>query len=623
MGRSLTAYYKMETNEINFEPLGLRGHCSKDQSLLVCARQLGVGINSLCGGHGNCHLCQVQVLSGTVSEPTSSEMGHFSSDQLKEGWRLACQTYPTSDCTLSVPPDSLSTLQRVQVEGQKIATPPEPAVVAYPVKLLAPSLADPRADADRLLKTLNQQNRLHCNCIDSNTLRKVPKLLRSLEWQCQASIRNREVISLGPWPSRQLGLAVDMGTSKLSSYLVDLSTGETMASKGITNPQVNYGADVISRISYAMTSQPKGAKLQKLVLQALNHLATDLCAQVGAKSADIVDLVTVGNTAMHHLFLGLPVKQLAMSPYVPAVSQALDIKARNLGLHTASGAYIHLLPNIAGFVGCDHSAVLLTTTRPENHEIVVALDIGTNTEVSLIDSEKITTTSCASGPAFEGWHIKDGMRAASGAIERVRITNGTIQYQTIDDAPPIGICGSGIVDTIAQLYLSGVLDKGGKITTDHIQIRYNNQQPEFVLVNECEQDKQRAIVITQGDVRELQLAKAAIRTGIQTLLDVCGRREEDISEVIIAGAFGSYIDIANAIAIGMLPCLPLTRFRQVGNAAGTGARLALISTRKRAEAQEIASRVRYIELANVPEFNQTFIQASYLGRYKLIQDTAG
>jgi uncharacterized 2Fe-2S/4Fe-4S cluster protein (DUF4445 family) len=480
-------------------------------------------------------------------------------------------------------------------------------------------LADPQADADRLLETLNRQHQLHCSDIDINALRKLPPQLRSWNWQCQASVRSHEVIALGPWPSRQLGLAVDLGTSKIAGYLVDLSTGQTLATKGVANPQVSYGADIISRISYAMKSLNKGLRLQKLVVEALNQMANDLCVEVGAEAGEIVEAVVVGNTAMHHLFLGLPVRQLALSPYVPAVSRALDIKARNLGLHIAPGAYLHLLPNIAGFVGADHTAVLLTVVDAESRGMVVALDIGTNTEVSIIDNGKIASTSCASGPAFEGWHIKDGMRAASGAIERLRIANDSIRYQTIDGAPAIGICGSGILDAMAQLYLAGVLDKGGKMAQNHPRVRSNDKQLEFVLVSEKERDGRQAIVITQQDVRELQLAKAAIRTGIQVLLEADGHGEEEIHKVIIAGAFGSYIDVANAIAIGMLPSLPLDRFRQVGNAAGTGARLALISSSKRGDAQNIASGVRYIELASIPSFNQTFVQASYLGRYRLVQ----
>jgi len=578
-----------------------------------------VGIISLCGGKGTCHSCQVQVLNGTVSKPTPHELKTFSRQEIKQGWRLACQTYPTSDCTLSLPSDSLTTTQRVQVEGQEVAVSPEPTVKAYQVKLKTPSLADPQADADRLLESLNRQHNLRCNHIDISALRKLSPQLRSWKWQCRASVRGYEVIAFGPWPSRQLGLAIDLGTSKISGYLIDLGSGQTLAAKGVTNPQASYGGDIISRISYAMKSPGRGARLQKVIVEALNQLASDLCAEVGAEAEEIVDAVVVGNTAMHHLLAGLPVRQLAVSPFVPAVSRALDIKAGNLGLHIAPGAYLHLLPNIAGFVGADHTAVLLATADTESKGITIAIDIGTNTEVSLIDSGKIVTTSCASGPAFEGWHIKDGMPAASGAIERIRIVNDSIQYQTIDGKPAIGICGSGILDAMAQLYLAGLLNEGGRMAKKHPRVRSENEHLEFVLVSEKERGVRRAIVITQQDVRELQLAKAAIRTGIQVLLETQGRREEEIQKVIIAGAFGTYIDIPNAMAIGMLPSLPLERFQQVGNAAGTGARLALISLSKRGEAQKIVSGVRYIELASVPSFNETFIQASYLGKYRLKQ----
>jgi len=609
----------MKTHKINFEPLGLSGRCRTNESLLACAHRHGVGIISLCGGKGTCHSCQVQVLNGTVSKPTPHELKTFSRQEIKQGWRLACQTYPTSDCTLSLPSDSLTTTQRVQVEGQEVAVSPEPAVKAYQVKLKTPSLADPQADADRLLESLNRRHKLRCNAIDFSALRKLSPQLRSWKWQCRASVRGYEVIAFGPWPSRQLGLAIDLGTSKISGYLIDLGSGQTLAAKGATNPQASYGGDIISRISYAMKSPGRGARLQKVIVEALNQLASDLCAEVGAEAEEIVDAVVVGNTAMHHLLAGLPVRQLAVSPFVPAVSRALDIKAGNLGLHIAPGAYLHLLPNIAGFVGADHTAVLLATADTESKGITIAIDIGTNTEVSLIDSGKIVTTSCASGPAFEGWHIKDGMPAASGAIERIRIVNDSIQYQTIDGKPAIGICGSGILDAMAQLYLAGLLNEGGRMAKKHPRVRSENEHLEFVLVSEKERGVRRAIVITQQDVRELQLAKAAIRTGIQVLLETQGRREEEIQKVIIAGAFGTYIDIPNAMAIGMLPSLPLERFQQVGNAAGTGARLALISLSKRGEAQKIVSGVRYIELASVPSFNETFIQASYLGKYRLKQ----
>ena len=602
---------------IDFEPLGRREQCQGDKSLLVCAHQHGVGINSICGGQGTCHSCRVRVLSGSVSEPTASELEAFSVHELKDGWRLACQAYPSGDCKLSLPPESMTTSQRTQVEGQETTVHPEPPVQAYHLELPTPSLLTQQADADRLLEALEHQHRIHCGKVDIDILRALSSQLRSWYWRCQASVRNDEVIALGPWPSPQLGLAVDLGTTKIAGYLVDLSNGKTLAAKGIMNPQIDYGEDIISRINSAVKSPTESVRLQKLAGDALNRLAADLCAKAGANAEEIVEAVVVGNTAMHHLLVGLPVKQLALSPFIPAVSRALDIKARDLGLHIAPGAYVHLLPNIAGFVGGDHVAMLLATKTWQAEKSTLALDIGTNTEVSLIANGKITSVSCASGPAFEGYHIEHGMRAASGAIERVQITANGIQYQTIDEVPPVGICGSGVIDAVAQLYLAGAIGKGGRMIDSHPRVRTRNKQREFVLVGAVEEDGHPGITITQKDVRELQLAKAAIRAGIQVLLELSDRSEEQIDQVVIAGAFGTYIDVSNAIVIGMLPSIPLDRFQQVGNAAGMGSKMALISLSERSQAEDLASLVNYVELASTPNFAQTFTQASYIGRYRI------
>ena len=602
---------------IDFEPLGRRGKCQSSESLLSCARKVGVGINSLCGGRGQCRCGKVQVLSGTVSEPTSNELEAFSPQELREGWRLACQTYPGSDCKIEVPPKSMTTQQRVQVEGLDVVIAPEPSVRSYHVKASAPTLTDLRADGDRLLETLNRQHQLKCDEIDIEVTRKFSPHVRSWKWECRASVRNNEVVALAPWPGRQLGLAIDLGTTKVAGYLVDLSTGETLAAKGIMNPQIAYGEDVISRTTYVTKSPDRGAHLQDLVIEAVNGLALEVCTEVGVDTEEIVEAVVVGNTAMHHLFLALPVKQLALAPYVPAVSMPLEIKARDLGLILAPGAYVHLLPNIAGFIGSDHVAMLLAIEAQQGGGPIVALDIGTNTEASLIDQGKISAVSCASGPVFEGGHVTDGMRAAKGAIERMIVDSGGVQYQTVDGGPPAGICGSGILDAMAQLYRAEVIDKSGRIKSNHPRVRKRNRLCEFVLVSKEERNGGQAIVITQEDVRRLQLGKAAIRTGIEVLLEENGCSEEEIQQVIIAGAFGSYIDISSAITIGMFPAIPLDLFRQVGNAAGTGARQALISLTKRSEAEAIASQVRYIELASALNFKRTFIQANYIGRYRI------
>jgi uncharacterized 2Fe-2S/4Fe-4S cluster protein (DUF4445 family) len=607
----------MPAYTVDFEPVGRRGRCQKNDSLLACAHGVGAGINSICGGKGVCHSCKVQVLSGTVSQPTSHEAEAFTPEELRQGWRLACQTYPLSNCTLSVPLESMTTTQRIQVEGGEIPVEPEPPVRAYRLELAIPSLSEPQADADRLMEALKEKYQLPCSTFDINVLRTLSPHVRSWDWKCQAMVRNGHVVGLSPWQDPSFGVAVDLGTTKVAAYLIDLHDGRTLAAKGIMNPQISFGEDIITRMTQVIQSPDKGVKIQKLIVEGINDLINSLCAEVEAKPEQIVEAVVVGNTAMHHLFLGLPVRQLALSPFVPAVSRALDIKVHDVGLCIAPGAYVHLLPNIAGFVGADHVAMLLATGAGEAEGPTVALDIGTNTEVSLVNHGTITAVSCASGPAFEGGNIKDGMRASTGAIEGLRIAEDGIQYQTIDQSPPIGICGSGILDGLAQIFLAGAVDARGRITEGHPRVRTYKGQREFVVVSQEERKGQPAITITQRDVRELQLAKAAIRTGIQVLLEANGCPEEEINEVIIAGAFGTYINVASAVAIGMLPTLPLHRFRQVGNAAGMGAKLALVSLAKRAEAQSLASRIKYIELGTAPNFTQTFTQTTYLGQYRI------
>ncbi len=598
---------------IEFEPVGRRGECPEGSSLLDCARQLGVGLVSICGGQGKCYACKLQVLRGTVSPITSTEKKVFSPQQLNSGWRLACLTYPQGECTLHVPPESMTTLQRMQVEGLEVSAAPQPAVKSLAVKLAAPTLHDLSSDATRVYQALQKQN-LNCDQFDINVLRELSPKLRDLSWEVQVAVRDREIIAVTPLSRRSLGLAVDVGTTKIAGYLVDLSNGRTLSSKGAMNPQISYGEDITNRMLNAMKAPAEAVRLQNLEVSAVDQLAAELCAQAGTKPEEILDAVIVGNTAIHHLMLGLPVKQLAFSPFVANVQEPLDIKARDMGLHLAPGAYIHILSNVAGYVGADHIADLLAIDAGSITDTTLAIDIGTNTEVSLISDGKIISASCASGPAFEGGHIHHGMRAASGAIERLKVVNGEVDCQTIDDAPAAGICGSGVIDALAQFYLVGIVDSGGRIKAGSPHTREFNGQQELILATKKDGEP---VVMTQHDIRELQLAKAAIRSGIQVLLETAGCVEENIQQVIIAGAFGTYIDVSSAIAIGMLPSLPLDRFRQVGNSAGLGARIALISQPKRLEARKLAEKVRYVELATAHNFMKTFMQAGYLGLYRL------
>lgn len=596
---------------IEFEPVGRRGECSADQSLLESARRLGVDLVSICGGMGSCARCIVQVLSGQVSEPTLEEQATFTPRQLDQGFRLACQTVPRGDCKLHVPPESLTAPQRTQVEGLEVAVTPEPPVRPFDVQLTPPSVHAPEADAQRLWAALAAQYQIPAGTLDLPVLQSLSPQLRRSNWQVRVALRGSEIVALGSPSTRWLGLAVDIGTTKIAGYLVDLESGKTLASQGMMNPQISYGEDVISRISAATREPAQAARLQTLLVDALSQMAQDLCAHVNAQPDDIVEAVVVGNTAIHHLFLRLPVEQLGLAPYVPAVRSALDVKAREIGLRIAPGAYVHLLPNIAGYVGADHVAMLLATQLAGAPGIVLAIDIGTNTEICLNVRGQMTSVSAASGPAFEGAHIKFGMRAAPGAIEHVRLTGGRLEYQTIGGAAPVGICGSGLLDIVAELHRHGVLNRRGQLG-EHPRVRRQDGRLEFVLVDEMERGGLEAISLSQQDIAQLLLAKAAIRLGIQVLAEANQLAEAEIEQVIIAGAFGTFVDVASAVEIGLLPPLPLDRFKQVGNAAGTGARLALISTAQRAAAADIAARDHYIELAGIPGFNRKFAHAIYL-----------
>lgn len=596
---------ELQLFHIDFQPVGRRGLCSADQTLLDCARELNVDLVSICGGAGTCGHCRVQIISGDVSERTSEDASVFTEEELAQNMRLACKTYPRSDLKVHVPPESLTAPQRTQVEGLEVSIKPEPPVRGMDVRLEPPSLHAPQSDDDNLWNALADRYGAPRGSIDLKVQQTLSTRLRELDWKVCAALRGGEIVALCRASARWLGLAVDIGTTKIAVYLIDMENGRTLASKGLMNPQIAYGEDVVARIYYAGKSPENAAKLQQVLAGALNQTAAGLCADIGAVPSDIIEAVVVGNTAIHHLFLGLPVLQLGMSPYVPAVRSSVDVKARDLGLEIAPGAYVHLLPNVAGYVGADHVAMILAAGVADAVGTVLAIDIGTNTEICLNHNGRMTSVSCASGPAFEGAHIKYGMRAAPGSIEHVRLAGDRLDIQTIGGGVPVGICGSGLLDVVAQLRLNNVLDATGRMGP-HSRVRERNGQKEFVL---AERPGKEPITVSQKDIREIQLAKAAIRLGIRVLAEAEGLREDDIEAVIIAGAFGTFIDVESAVVIGMLPPLPRNRFKQVGNAAGTGARMALISETQRTLAREIASRVRYIELAAMPDFSRKYAEA--------------
>jgi uncharacterized 2Fe-2S/4Fe-4S cluster protein (DUF4445 family) len=598
--------------QVDLEPVGRRVQVGSEATLLKAAQEAGVELVAVCGGAGSCGTCRVRLASGNLSPPSLVEQAELSASDLSEGMRLACQASPRSDVRVDIPPDSLTAPQRLQIEGLEFNISVDPLVTAVDLQVDPPSLFDLRSDESRVQSALSAAGRSKAT-FDLALLAELPGLLRQEDWSLRLAVRDNQVVALLPLQRDLLGLAVDIGTTKLAAYLVDLASGVTLAKSGAMNPQIAYGEDVVSRIAYACQNSDGRQVLQEKLVETLNQLVGDLCMEVGIDRDQIVEAVAVGNTAMHHLFCGLPVRQLGLAPYVPVVSDPLEMPARDIGLDLASGALLYLPANIAGYVGADHVAMLLAVELFQNQGAVIALDIGTNTEITLaLETQvgrRLLSCSCASGPAFEGAHIHDGMRAAPGAIERVQITNGEVRLHTIAGERPVGICGSGILDAVAGLLDAGVLDRRGVLGKDHPGVRQRDGCVEYLLAPAGITGHGRDLVVTRQDVNEIQLAKGAIRAGIEILLRDAGLQVEDIEMLIVAGAFGTYLDMESAIRVGMFPNLPRERFHQVGNAAGMGAKQMLISSERRRLAAEYARDIEYIELTTHPSFTEEFVRA--------------
>ncbi|MGB2896426.1 MAG: ASKHA domain-containing protein, partial [Anaerolineales bacterium] len=528
---------------IDFEPIGQRVDIASGDSLLEAAHSAGIELVSICGGKGSCDGCRVRVMSGKLSPPTADEESVFTPSELEEGYRLACQASPQSDVKVDVPSESLATMQRLQVEGQGVSVVGERIITPVDLILEPASLTDLRSDTDRLRDALLAEDYPNAS-FSQDVLFNLSGILRGQDWRVRAALRGDRLVAVLPEGARILGLAVDLGTTKIAAYLLDMESGDVLAVRGAMNPQISHGEDVISRIAYSNDKEGGRGILQDKVVAALNGMIADLCGEADVSSQQIVEAVIVGNTAMHHLLAGLPVRQLATAPYVPAVGEAFDLPAGEIELNISPGAFIHLPPNIAGFVGADHVSMVLSTDVWQAENTVVALDIGTNTEITLAVGGRMLCCSCASGPAFEGAHIRDGMRAAPGAIERVQIKNGQANIYTIGEEPPIGICGSGILDAVAELLKEGIIDHRGSFQEGAANIKdgMSARHKEFLLVPAEDTGHGKDIVVTRADINEIQLAKGAIRAGLEILLKEGGIATGDIDEFIIAGAFGTYLD---------------------------------------------------------------------------------
>lgn len=622
--------------EIVFQPSGRRGRVPAGTTILAAAQGMGVGIEAVCGGKGVCGKCRVIIEEGRfeklglvsgkahVSGLSAVEEKFLSPEELARGYRLACLAQVRESLVVTVPEESRTAKQVILEQGRERSYRLAPAVKQYSLVLPPASLSDARDDRQRLLETLEERYGLKDLIVDYTVLRDLPLLLRKEEWQVTVTLwQGREIIRVVPGAevSHSLGIAIDVGTTTLAAFLCDLATGELLGKASRMNPQIGYGEDVLARISYAMTEEEGREKLQQAMLEAISVLAEEMTAKIGREALEVDEIVLVYNTAMHHFTLGMEPKHMGRSPFVPAVSVPLDIKARDLGVKINPAGNIHSLPVEAGFVGPDNVAVLIAEEPYRSNSIKLIIDIGTNGEIDLGNKDRLLSTSCATGPALEGAQIAFGMRAAPGAIERVEIDPETKEprYKVIGEDkwyPELkvtgaqGICGSGIIDVVAELHRAGIISKAGRINGRLETPRVRKDESgklQYVLAWAEETAIHKDIVITQGDIRAVQLAKGAIYVGARYLMEKYGC--DHVDEVILAGAFGSYINKRSAMALGLFPDCDPEKVKAVGNAAGDGARLALLDVEKRREAARVARQVEFVETAVEPDFQARFMEA--------------
>ena len=630
--------------KVIFQPSGRRGLIERGKTLLEAARELGVEIESICGQKRTCGKCKVRIEEGFfqrhgivssidhVSPVSQDELKFIKESERASGIRLACQAQVLGDVLVFVPEESRRTKQVVRKVATERSIALSPAVKKYYVELAKPSLTDPLDDFARLADALASTYGLTGLEIDHAALTTLPTRLREGEWKVTAAVwMDRKVISVEPgFVEDVCGLAVDIGTTTVVGFLTDLRTGRVLATESMMNPQVAYGEDVMSRITYAMSHSDGLKTMNAAIVEGLNTIARRATAQAGLRPEDILEVAVVGNTIMHHLFLNIDPRNVGVSPFPPARKRSIDVMARDLGLKVNPSANVHVLPNEAGFVGADNVGVLIAEGPYSQDEVMLIIDIGTNGELVLGNRHKMISCSCATGPALEGAHIQYGMRAAPGAIERVRIDPSTldVQFKVIgkpdwhtnypaDEVGARGICGSGVIDAVAELFKAGVVLKSGAFAKNVDSPRLTltaDGKPQFVIAWARETSIGRDITISLKDVRAVQLAKGALYCGAKILMRRFGVPRPD--KVVLAGAFGSYIDREQAMVLGLFPDCDLEKVYSVGNAAGDGARIALLNVGKRAEADEVARRVEYVELATEPDFQREFMEAMYIPHQK-------
>jgi uncharacterized 2Fe-2S/4Fe-4S cluster protein (DUF4445 family) len=667
----------MEDNKakVIFQPSGRRGEVPKDVTLIEASRLLGVDIESLCGEKKVCGKCKIRVekgffekfgieSSGSHLSPWQEEEDKYiNAEEKKSGYRLGCVAKVEGDVLIFVPEESRAGKQVVSKKARDIHIDHDPAVKIYYVEVEPPTFEEPTGDFERICRELEKEYGLKDLKIGIFTLRQLPTALRDGEWKVTVSVWNdQEIIRVRPGKAEHsYGLAIDVGTTTVAGYFCDLTTMEVVDTVTLMNPQCKYGEDVMARITFHMTTEDGLQRMSDDIIEGLNWLIDEAIKNtyppkkkkkkkkgeegpeewievpeegktyLRLSREDVEDITLGGNTAMHHILLQLNPEFVGLAPFPPVIHHSLDIKARDLGINVNPGSYIFVLPNEAGFVGADNVGVLIAEEPYKFDEIQLLIDIGTNGELVFGNKEKMISSSCATGPALEGAQLAFGMRAAPGAIERINIDPETQevdykvigrdawrQYSEPKEMKCKGICGSGILDVLAELYRAGVVTKSGAFNKEQKSKRYRrnpeNNQPEFVLAWAEETSIEKDVVITQRDVRQIQLAKGALHAGCKLMMRRMGM--DNMDKIKIAGAFGTHVDREKALIMGLFPDCEIEKILSIGNAAGDGCRAALLNRAKRDEANWVSRNVEYIELTVEEDFQNQFMECMQIPHMK-------
>jgi uncharacterized 2Fe-2S/4Fe-4S cluster protein (DUF4445 family) len=631
-----------------FTPSGKRGNFPVGTPILTAARQLGVDLDSVCGGRGICSKCQiapsygefpkhgVTVTAEALSEWNSVEQRYKDKRGMIDGRRLGCQATVRGDVVIDVPPESQVHKQVVRKRAEAREIVLDPSTKLYYVEVAEPDMHDPSGDLERLRDALRDQWELDHVAADLHILQVMQPILRKGGWKVTVAIHLGDhenaprIMHIWPgyYEGTVYGVAVDLGSTTIAAHLCDLQTGEVLASSGVMNPQIRFGEDLMSRVSYSMMNTGGAAEMTRAVREGMRGLFSEIAAEAGVDKELIVDAVFVCNPVMHHLFLGIDPFELGQAPFALATNNALRLRALDVDLNIHPSARVYLLPCIAGHVGADAAAVALSEAPDKSDDLLLVVDVGTNAEILLGNKEKVLACSSPTGPAFEGAQISSGQRAAPGAIERVEIDPATkaprfkvIGCDLWSDDPRFvievaatgitGICGSGIIEMVAEMRMHGIVDAAGLIGspeqtgTDRC---FLDGRTYSYMVHDGTLDGGPRITVTNRDIREIQMAKAALYSGARLLMDKFG--VDKVDRIVLAGAFGAHISTKHAMVLGMIPDAPLDKVSSAGNAAGTGARIALLNTSARAEIEETVRAIHKVETAIEPRFQEHFVNAS-------------